>query len=71
MNKLEAKVILMNELLDSARETYLNRPTDSEGNRKPEKLVKGDVYDVSSFSSSIILRDRLSGRTDYLTNPLL
>jgi len=48
MNKLESKVVLMNELLDSARDTYLNTPSAADGTRKTEKMVKGDVYDQVS-----------------------
>ena len=46
MNKLESKVVLMTELLDSAREAYINTPPAADGTRKSEKMVKGDVYDV-------------------------
>ena len=39
LNKLETKVILLNELLDNV------------DTAKPEKFVQGDVYDVSYFAS--------------------
>jgi hypothetical protein len=50
MNKLESKVLLMNELLDSAREANLNSLPAADGTRKVEKMVKGDVYDVRTSS---------------------
>ena len=43
LNKLESKVILLNEILDNVDTT------------KGEKFVQGDVYDVSAPSSSLFL----------------
>jgi hypothetical protein len=60
MNKLESKVVLMNELLDSARDTYLSSTAIENGPRgKAEKMVKGDVYDVRTIL--LQLRFRLIG----------
>jgi hypothetical protein len=52
MNKLESKVLLMNELLESVRENYINRAPAADGSKKVEKMVKGDVYDVCPHSGN-------------------
>ena len=48
MDKLEAKIVLMNELLDSYQHSYVH-----DNGAGAEKMTKGDVYDVSKFHDGL------------------
>lgn len=54
LNKLEQKVILLNEMLDNV---------DTE---RGEKFVSGDAYDVSPLSLRIIVFDVITASVLYL-----
>ena len=58
LNKLESKVILLNEMLDNVDTT------------SDEKFVAGDVYDVR-FASSIVITSSISHSTRRLVHSKL